>query len=454
MSENRLSVGPPEGAREHWGSRWGFILASVGSAAGLGNIWRFSYIAGENGGAAFLIVYLGFVLFLGLPILIAELAIGRRAQGDAVAAFRTLAPGRPWVVAGVLGVVAAFIIMGFYSVVAGWALKYFVDTTAGALWRYSGEDFAHYFRGFIVNPYWPLVWQFLMIGGTVLVVAGGIQRGIEAASKVLMPIFVVLVFGLAGYSLTLQGAAEGISFLFAPDWQVFAKPDIYLAAAGQAFFSIGIGIAIFITYGSYLGAGQRIPGAAAVVVAGDTVIAVMAGAAIFPAVFTFGLDPGQGAELAFVTLPAIFAVMPGGHVIGPLFFFLLVIAALTSMLSILEVPVAYFTRRFGLGRPLTAVALGLAMFALGVPSALGFGVLSAWRWSGRGVLESMDYLASNMLLPVGATLIALFAGWGWRNALEESDLGRGAAGLLWLWLLRLLAPAVILLIFLRALGVL
>ncbi|HCO58581.1 MAG TPA: sodium-dependent transporter, partial [Porticoccaceae bacterium] len=317
---------------EHWGSRYGFLLAAIGSAAGLGNIWRFSYVAGENGGATFLVIYLLCVIFIGLPIVIAEIAVGRDAQGDAVLAFHHARPDQPWYLAGGLAVIGCFFILGFYSVIAGWSLKYFIGAASGALWQ--TQDYQHYFDAFISQPLAPLAWQLVMMVATVWVVAGGIQRGIEAANRVLMPTLGLIVITLAGYALTLDGASKGLSFMFAPDWSAFVRPEVYVAAIGQAFFSLGIGMAIFLTYGGYLTKGHSIPGAAATIVAGDSLLAIAAGLAIFPAVFSFGLDPASGPELAFITLPGVFAIMPGGQWLAILFFGLLVGAALTSMFSI------------------------------------------------------------------------------------------------------------------------
>ena len=440
--------------REHWGSRLGFILATIGSAAGLGNVWRFPYVAGENGGAAFLIVYLVFLLLIGLPLVMAELAIGRRVQGDAVQAFQRLSPGRPWVLAGYIAVCSAFVILGFYGVIAGWSLKFFAGAILGQFEVAADTTDISYFERFIASPVEPVIWQFVMMAATVAIVAGGVRRGIERLNRVLIPMLGVVVIGLAGYTLSFEGARGGLAFLFSPDWSALGRPNVYLAAVGQAFFSLGIGMALFLTYGSYLARGTRLPGAALVIVAGDTLFALIAGIAIFAAVFAFGMDPAAGPRLAFITLPRIFHVMPGGEMAGALFFLLLSAAALTSMVSVLEVPVAYLARVSGLSRRRTAVLAGALVFLVGVPASLGYGVLDDVRWSGRGVLDSMDFVVSNFLLPAGGLAVALFAGWGWgrRNALGQSDLGTGVVGNAWLWVVRLVAPALIVVIFLRAVG--
>jgi NSS family neurotransmitter:Na+ symporter len=439
-------------AREQWTSRLSFILASTGAAVGIGNIWRFSYVAGQNGGGAFLIVYISCVLIIGLPLLIAELALGRRGQGDAVVAFAAVAPRSPWVIAGGLGVLAASLILAYYAVIAGWFLKYLAGALLGTLWHTAGEGYDVFFARFITHPIEPIVWQLVTMATTVVIVAAGVRRGIERANRVLMPMLALVVLGLAVHSLSLPGAADGVSFLFAPDWSALKSPSIYLAALEQAFFSIGIGMAIFITYGGYLAPEQPIPSAPATIALGDTLVAVLARCAILPAVFAFGLDPAAGPELVFVTLPQIFLAMPFGRLFGSLFFLLLIAAALTSMISLLEASVALAIRVLGLPRWSATMAMGLLIFTVGTPAAAGFGPLAGLRWDGRSILDSMDHVVSNIMLPVSGLLTALFVGWRWREALVEAGFGRRVLGPVWLWLVRLVAPALILAILLRSLG--
>lgn len=437
--------------REQW-SRNGFLLAGIGSAAGLGNIWRFSYVAGENGGAAFLIIYLCAVIFIGLPLVIAELAIGSKGRSDAVATLRHEAPTGHWYIAGGLSVVGAFFILGFYSVIAGWALKYFIGSIDGSLWapqHINGYGYGTYFEDFIAKPFEPLCWQLVMLALTIAVVAGGIRHGIEAANRLLMPLLCLIVIGLAAYSLSLDGAEKGLDFLFSPDWSAFTRPTVYIAAIGQAFFSLGIGMAIFLTYGSYLDPKQSITKSASIIVLGDSLLAITAGLAIFPAVFAFGINPAQGPELAFITLPSLFALLPGGRIIGTLFFGLLAGAALTSMFSILEVPSTYLARRLSCSRrKATALAAGLSFIA-GIPPALGFGVFEQVTIGGQNLLDSYDAGVSHLLLPVGGILIALFAGWGWgkNTALEAAGLRNNKLGSTWLFCLKYIGPAVILTLF-------
>lgn len=436
---------------EQWGSRTGFILATVGSAVGVGNIWRFSYVAGENGGAAFLLVYLVCVVLIGLPLVIAELAVGRRAQGDAVTAFAFGGATGPWRYAGWVGIVGSVLILSFYSVIAGWALKYFVGAATGALWQ-PGGGYGSYFERFIANLGEPLGWAAVMLAVTMFVVANGVRQGIESLNRILMPLLAAIVIALAVYAVTLDGAGRGVAFLFSPDWTALTRPELYVAALGQAFFSLGVGMAIFITYGSYMPRSFGVASSAGAIVVGDTLFAVIAGLAIFPAVFAMGLDPQAGPQLAFITLPQIFLAMPGGSVIGALFFFLLAAAALTSMTSLLEIPVAMATNRFGLRRWAATALCGLVVFVLGLPSAMSFGVLAHVRIGRHGILDAVDAATSNFLLPTGGVLIALFVGYRLTRdiALAESDLGHTRLGYIWLWLVRTVAPLAIALILLQS----
>ena len=442
--------------REQWTSGRGFVLATIGSAVGLGNIWRFSYVAGENGGGAFLLVYVVGVIFLGAPIVIAEMALGRRAAGDAFAAFTNTTPGSRWRYAGWVGVAGSFLILSYYSVIAGWALKYFVGGLTGKLWHAATEGYGGYFSDFISNPGEPVAWQMAMIAATMLVVAGGVQRGIELINRVLMPLLALFVVGLAVYAATLPGAGAGWRFLLVPDWSVLLHGEVIVAALGQAFFSLGIGMAVYITYASYMTRETKIPRSAAAIIAGDTLFAIIAGLAIFPAVFAFGMDPEAGPQLAFITLPQVFLAMPGGTIIGTMFFALLVAAALTSMASLLEVPVASVIQRTRLTRWGATTAVGAAVFVVGIPSALSFGLLSGIQISGHGLLDFIDQTVSNYVLPLAGILVCVYVGWRWgrKEAIPAADLAGTRMGPIWLWLLRVVAPVLILLILFDASGVL
>jgi len=428
----------------------------MGSAVGLGNIWRFSYVTGENGGAAFLLVYVLCIVAIGIPIMLAEFTIGRRTQSDVVGSFQKIAPGKPWVLAGFMGIASAFIILSFYGVIAGWTLKYFFSYLTGGFSVADDGEYADIFGGFISNPYEPLLWQFLFMALTVGIVYVGVKKGIETSNKILMPLLAILVIILAGYSLTLGGAKDAFTFLFSPDWSQLTEPSVYLAALGQAFFSLSLGMGTLVTYGSYLSKKDSLPGAAVSVAVLDTSFAILAGLMIFPAVFAFGIDPSSGPALVFITLPGIFDSISFGTVFGLLFFLLLAAAALSSSVSILEVAVAYFMRKFDWSRQKTAILIGGIIFLLGIPSSLGIGPLSDITIIGdRDILDSMDFIASNILLPLGGLIIALFIGWGWKksDALEASDLGETILGSFWIYTVRYIAPIAILIIFLVSVGI-
>jgi len=439
--------------RETWATQGGFVLATIGAAVGLGNVWRFSYVAGENGGAAFLLVYLCFILLLGIPLVIAEIAVGRRGQGDAISGYVAEGTRSAWAAPGILAVAAAVLILAYYSVIAGWVAKYFYGAVAGSVWEAAAADYGGYFALFIADPLEPLLWHGIMMGTAMLVIMGGVRRGIERLNQVLMPLLALIIVALAVYSLTLKGSGAGVAFMLSPDWSALATPQIYLAAMGQAFFSLGLGMAVFATYGSYLARHHRVPVLAGSIVAGDTLIAIVAGLAIFPAVFAFGLDPKAGPELVFITLPQIFLAMPGGKIVGLLFFGLLTAAALTSMISLLEVAVAAAIHRLGLRRRVATASIGIAIFVTGIPAALSFGLLAHLTWDGRKILDSMDYIVSNLMLPVVGILTALYVGWRWarRDALAEAGFSGDRLGRVWLWLVRIVAPLLILVVLVRTL---
>ena len=427
--------------REQWSSRSGFLLATLGCAVGLGNIWRFAYVAGENGGAAFLVIYAACVVLVGLPAMLAEFVLGARSRSDVVAAFASVRGRRSWRWAGTLALFAAFLILSYYAVVAGWAYKYLYDYAAGSVAGLSEDTIGGRFDAFLAHPFEPVVWQALFLASTAVLVAAGVQRGIELASRLLMPLLAALVLVLAGYALSLPAAAKGLAFLFAPDWSALSRPQLYLDAIGQTFFSLGVGAGVLVTYASYSPGGQRLSNAALAIAIGDTLFAIVAGIAIFPAVFAFGLDPAQGPALAFVTLPKLFAVMPGGGWFALAFFFLLSAAALTSAVSVLEVPVAWLMRR-GLSRRDATLWTSTAAFAAGLPSALGGSLLAGLRPFGRDVLGTVDHFAADVLLPAAAIAVLLYVGY----ALPRNEV-RAASGLsrnlatAWLVSVRYAAPA-------------
>src|SRR6056297_2116882 len=427
--------------REQWSSRLGFTLAAVGSAVGLGNVWRFPYVVGEHGGAAFLVLYVLILIVMGLPVMLAELAIGRRAQSDAVGAFGVLAPGRPWVIAGYLSVAAGVVILSYYAVIGGWVGRYLVGYLSGEMTSVPPADFGATFEGFISSTFAPLAWAFGFLAITTGIVVSGVRHGIERANRVLMPLLFLLLVAMAIYGLTLPGAGDGLRFLLAPDW--------------QAFFSLSLGMGALLTYGSYLPRSAPLPGQAARIVALDFAVALVAGLVIFPAVFSFAIDPATGPTLVFVVLPGIFEAMPGGTLIGLAFFTLLAAAALSSGVSLLEVVVAYAMRRLRWSRRKAALLLGAAIFALSTLPSLGYGPLAGVRLLGGSILDGLDLAASQVVLPLGGLIFALFVGWAWGRgvALEEVGFERAWLGRAWLFMLRWVTPALIVVVLGRSLGV-
>ncbi|MFC4402817.1 sodium-dependent transporter [Gracilibacillus xinjiangensis] len=440
--------------REHWASRLGFMLAAMGSAVGLGNIWRFSYVAGENGGGAFLVLYMISVLVIGIPLLLVEVSIGRKAQQDIVGSYKKLVPGKPWFMVGYFGVLATLLILSFYSVVAGWSLYYLWGYLTGDLVQMPAEGYGATFDAFITEDYGPIFWHGLFMIITMLIVLVGVKNGIELANKILMPVLALLMVGLAVYSVTLPGAVDGLAFLFQPDWSVLKDPTVYFSAMGQAFFSLSLGIGTMMTYGSYLSKSQKLPGAVAGIGVMDTLFAVISGVVIFPAVFAFGIDPSSGPTLVFITLPEIFYQMSFGHVIAIIFFTALCFAAISSSISLLEVPVAYLMRAAKMPRKSASLLVSFVVFISGVTVSLGMG-----KWSGitpigdRNILDSMDYIASNILMPVCGLSMALLVGWYFNksDALHASDLSNSKIGDAWYMLIKFVAPILILIIFLNEL---
>ncbi|MFC0014091.1 sodium-dependent transporter [Allobacillus sp. GCM10007490] len=439
--------------KDEWKSRLGFMLAAMGSAVGLGNIWRFSYVAGENGGATFLLIYIFFILAFGIPLLLAEFSVGKAGKKDAVGSFMRLAPGTKWHWTGVMGVIGGTLILSFYSVVSGWSLYYLFHYLIGDFWTEPTGGFGQGFEDWTSSTWGPLIWQFLFMVAVVFVVIRGIKRGIERANLIAMPALAILMVVLAVYSLTLDGASEGLAFLFTPDWSQLSNPQVYLAAMGQAFFSLSLGISGMLTYASYLKSKDRLPAATVGIGVMDTVFAIIAGIVIFPAVFSFGVDVQSGPKLVFITLPSIFASIPAGGLVGIAFFVLLVMAAYSSALSMLEIPVAYFHRTLGLSRRAASILCGSVIFAIGITVSLGHGVLSHVTIVGdKGILDSIDYVTGNFILPLGAMLIAIFVGWYWTRdqAIKNSEINNHSLQSIWYFIVRYIAPVVVLVVALTS----
>ncbi len=408
--------------RGKWKSSLGFVLAAAGSAVGLGNIWRFPYVTGKNGGAVFLFVYILAVIFLGLVVMYAELSLGRATQKNPVGAFEKIKPGSLWKGVGFLGVFTGVGILSYYSVIAGWTLYYFYISSLG---KFTGNitrtQVDKIFASFVSNPLLTIVMLFLFILLTSFVVSRGISSGIEKWTGVLMPLLFLILLVLSIYSLTLPGASRGLSFYLRPD---FSKLNLrmILSAVGQAFFSLSLGMGAMITYGSYLSRDENLFASGLEVVGFDTLVAFLAGIIIFPTVFTYGLSPQAGVPLVFKTLPFTFSRLPLGRLFGPLFFFLLAIAALTSTISLVEVATSYLVDEKKMARPLAAYMVGGVAFLIGIPSALSTSSRFFSNFAfGKSFLDIMDYLWANISLPLGALLLSIFVAyvWGARNAAME-----------------------------------
>jgi len=442
-----------------WSSRLAFILAVSGSAIGLGNIWKFPYMAGANGGGAFVLFYLACVALIGLPIMIAEILIGRRGRRNPIATMRLVGEEegsrRTWALVGIMGVVAGILILSFYSVIAGWSLMYIVEAALG---RFSGATPAvvnDLFGNLLTN--WKLlalchtVFMFL----TILVVARGVERGLERAVRFLMPALAVLMVALVAYAAVAGSFREGFDFLFTAD---FSKLDgeAMLAAMGQAFFSLSVGMGAIMAYGAYLPEGTSITNTSLAVVIADTTIALLAGLAIFPIVFANGLDPGSGPGLVFQTLPLAFGKMAGGALFGTLFFLLLTVAAWTSSIGLIEPAVAWSVETHGRSRAAAAAIVGGIVWALGFLTLLSFNLLADVKLFDRTLFENIDHLASNIMLPLGGLFITVFAGWVMckNSTAEELDIGTGQLYGTWRFLARWVAPAAVLAVFLHATGLL
>ncbi len=405
--------------RENWGSRLGFLLAAAGSAVGLGNIWRFPYLTGENGGSAFIVIYLVCVFVIGLSIMIAEFTVGRRSGLAAVGAYKSYS--RNWTFVGVIGVLSGFLIMGFYPVVGGWALAYIVKSITGL--TSAPDAIGDVFGGFITNSFEPLLWMIAFLAVNVAIVAKGIAGGIEKASKVLMPVLFFLLIFIGIRSVSLPGADAGLSFLFSPDWSVVTGATV-LAALGQAFFSLSLGMGCMITYGSYLNKKQNLAKDAVIVTSLDTLCAILAGIAIFPALFAFGMEPAQGPGLVFVVVPSIFAAMGGGVGVffSTLFFVALAVAALTSSVSLLEVVVAYLIDEKKMARKKAVYLASAVMAVLCVMASLSLGVTSHITVLGVGAFDFFDILTDKIFLAIGGMFLAIFAGWVYKKEDLKAEL--------------------------------
>ena len=420
--------------REQWGSKLGFILAASGSAVGLGNIWKYPHMAGQNGGAAFTIVYLVCILVVGLPILLGELVIGRNTQLSPVGAFNKLADKSNWKWVGFLGVASAFVILSFYGVVGGWTLRYTVYSLSGGFESLSGNADAsgEVFNSFISNSIHPIFWQLLFMSFCIGIIIKGVKSGIEEGAKIMMPLIIVILGVLVVRGLTLDGGSEGLIFLFKPKFSDLTPSSIVLAL-GHAFFTLSLGMGTMLTYGSYLNKKQNLFSSAIWVILLDTAIAMLAGTAIFTIVFAMGADPSAGAGLIFVVLPTIFPQIGGGLVWGTLFFFILFMAALTSAISILEVITAYFIDEKGWSRERATLSFGGVITIVGIFCSLSLGSFNITNIFDISFFDFMDELSSKYMLPIGGALTAIFIlyKWGVGAFLDEVKIGMESIKIDW-----------------------
>lgn len=444
---------------EKWSSSSVFLLATIGAAVGLGNLWRFPFVVGQNGGAAFLIIYVGFVLLLGVPVMMAELAMGRRGGGSPVASMHNLAreagASGSWSVIGWISILIPVIGMSYYGIVGGWSIDYVFKAAMNSFAGFSGEESGNAFKALVASPWRLLLFHGLFIGSGVIVVARGVGKGIETVSKYMMPALFAILVILVINSVFNADIARGIDFLFNPRFDEITLKVVFMAM-GQAFFSLAIGVGVMLTYGAYVPANVSLPKAAFMIALADTVVAILAGVAIFPVVFANGLDPGGGPGLIFVTLPVAFGNMPLGYIVGLLFFVLLFFAAYSSVLGMLEPVVSFLEEQRGFSRPKMAVLVGIGAWALGIAPVLSFNVWSDVRLmsavpllADKDIFGLLDFSIANLLLPLNAMLIAMFAGWMMTRESLLNELGvqnETISGLL-RFILRVIAPILIFAIF-------
>lgn len=445
--------------RDSFTSGFGVLAATLGSAVGLGNIWKFPALTGLNGGAAFLIIYLLSTLMAGLPVMIAEIMLGRRSRSDALTTFRVLYPQREtWGLIGAVGVLSAFLILAFYTEVAGWVFAYVFKSAAGSVLSTDPKITSAAFEKLVTDPVQSVFWQLFVIIFVACIIALGVSKGIETTTKRLMPVLFMILVMIGIRSLMLPGAAQGLDFLFHPDFSKVTGA-VVLTAMGLAFFKLSVGMGTMITYGSYFRDDQDVPMTALRVMFADLTVSILAGIAIFPAVFTFGFKPEAGPALLFITIPAVFSQMPLGNIFVTLFFVLGAIASTGAMLSIMEVPVAYLHQRFALSRIKATVITAVTLALIGSTAALSNSMLAGFKLFGMTMFDFYDFLTSNLLLPIGGLFLCLFAGWVWGEEKVRAALSNDGALAnrhiisTFLFLLKYVAPVVIVVILLRGLKI-
>lgn len=450
-----------KGERANFGSKLGVILASAGSAVGLGNIWRFPYETGNHGGAAFILIYLLCVLILGMPIMISEFIIGRHSRANTARAYEVLAPKTQWKWVGFMGVLAGFLILSYYSVVAGWTLEYVIEAGADGFAKKGPEDFINAFQTFSQDPFRPVLWLVLFLLMTHFIIVKGVKNGIEKSSKIMMPLLLVIIFVLVGCSLSLPGAEKGLEFLLKPD---FSKVDsnVFLGALGQAFFSLSLGMGCLCTYASYFSKETNLGKTALSVGVLDTVIAILAGLIIFPAAFSVGIKPDAGPSLIFITLPNVFQQAFSGapvlaYIFSLMFYILLAVAALTSTISMHEVVTAYLHEEFKISRNKAAGLVTGGCIFLGVFASLSLGIAKDYTAFSLGIFDLLDFVTAKIMLPLGGLLIAIFTGWYLDKRVVWEEISNGGKlkvryFKLFIFILKYIAPVAISLIFVNELG--
>jgi len=440
-----------------WSSRWAFILAATGSAVGLGNIWKFPYITGENGGGAFVLVYLLCIAIVGIPIMMTEVMMGRRGRSTPINTMKRLAveagAHNGWKIIGWSGMLAGFFILSFYSVIAGWALSYVLATISGTFTGASAEAVGEHFGALLGSPGSLLFWHTLFMVMTMIVVSRGVEHGLEKAVRFLMPSLFILLLVMVGYAMSMGEFLRGVEFLFKPDFSKITQEGI-LVAMGHAFFTLSLGMGAIMIYGAYLPEDASIAKTSITIAAADTTVALLAGLAIFPIVFSNGLEPGAGPGLIFQTLPIAFGQMPGGLFFGTLFFILLSFAAWSSAISLIEPAVTWLVENRGMTRLKAAVVAGMATWLLGIGTILSFNVMSDVKIFDKTFFDLLDYLTANIMLPLGGFAMAIFAAWLMPRIASKDELGMGdSIGYrVWIFLVKYVTPVSVIFVFLYAVG--
>jgi len=452
MEKKRVSI------HGEWSNRWVFILAATGSAVGLGNIWKFPYITGENGGGAFVLVYLICIAAIGIPIMMAEVLLGRRGRQSPINTMTQLAKeegrSQAWSLLGWSGVIAGFLILSYYSVIAGWALSYVEKAVSGEFTGQSADSVGKIFEGFIANPGEVLFWHSVFMLMTMFVVARGVKKGLEAAIRFLMPALFLLLIIMVGYAISTDSFSQGLEFLFQPNFSKLSWNGV-LIAMGHAFFTLSLGMGAIMIYGSYMPHDASIAKTSIIVAAADTAVALLAGMAIFPIVFAHGLEPGAGPGLVFVTLPIAFGQMDGGLVLGTIFFVLLTFAAWSSAISLIEPAVAWLVENREWTRLKASILAGVITWIVGIGTVLSFSAWSEIKLFDKTFFDLLDYLTANIMLPLGGLFIAIFVAWimGRNSSLDELEMGDHVGFKAWYFLVRFVTPVAVIIVFLKAIGI-